>query len=119
MMGPKEEIRRFLSEEAAVRLIDKLEKLQIADPGFENQIAFAAAALMLGECAPSASVAMGVVKSIEDTDMFRGLALIGQALPYFSKQEPIGDAVGTVVLRGLEQIAVLLMKKANSLEKEE
>jgi len=114
-----EEIKKILTEEAAEQLFDKLERLRIEDENHENRFAFASAVLMLGDRSPSASVAMGVVASIEDTELFQCLALIGQALPHFVVQEPVGGAVSTVIASGLEQIAQFLINKANILDQEE
>ena len=114
-----EEVKTILTEAATEHLFDKLERLKIADEYQEKQFAFAAATLMLGDKAPSASVAMGVAASIEGTDLFQCLALIGEALPHLIEQEPVGGAVSTVIARGLEQVAQLLVKKAHILDQEE
>ena len=112
-------IGKIISCEAAKQLTDKIAKLNLEDDDFETQLTFAAAALMLGEQHPSASVAMGVCKSIEDTALFQALALLGQSLPLLKEQEPVGAAVSTVISRGLRQCAQILIEKANTLDKEE
>lgn len=115
----RNEIGRVLSPEATTQLLTKIDKLALSDPTYEEQLAFASSALMLGEPHPSASVALGVVKSIDDTELFLALALIGQALPLLAEQENFGEAIRTVLSRGLEQCAQTFSEKARILDKEE
>jgi hypothetical protein len=115
----KREISKLLSPDAAAQLLAKIDKLALSDPTYEGQLTFAASALMQGELHPSASVALGVIKSIEDTDLFLALVLIGQALPLLTEQEYFGEAIRTVLSRGLAQCAQKISEKAIILDEEE
>lgn len=112
-------IDKLISSEAAEQLVGKIAKLNLEDDDFEKQLTFASAALMLGEQHPGASVAMGVCKSIEDAALFQALALLGQSLPLLKERGPVGEAVSTVISRGLRQCAQILIEKANTLDNEE
>ena len=113
----KEKAAEILPPETFAQLFGQVEKLAIQDKEQEKRLVFATLVLLLGDSHPSAAVAMGVAKSIEDTDLFAALALLGQALPELQAEKDVNQAISSVIGRGLREYAQLLSNKSNNLEK--